>query len=91
MITFGGRTQPRQTGGPPSEQEVEKRVKDAEAEAAKAPDVEFQVRFSEYKSESGVTLPHRISKGIESETNEEIEFTKFKINPQIKPEKFVKK
>ncbi len=95
MLTYKGK-KPRavmhmSTSGPPSEQELEKRMKDAEAEAAKAPDVEFQVRFSDYKSEGGVTLPHRISKGIESETNEEIEFTKFKINPQIKPEKFAKK
>lgn len=95
MLTYRGK-KPRAVmhtsdGGPPSEQELEKRMKDAEAEAAKAPEVEFQVRFSDYKSEGGVTLPHRVSKGIESETSEEIEFTRFKINPQIRPEKFTKK
>jgi hypothetical protein len=95
MLTYKGK-KPRAvmhtaTAGPPSEAELEKRMKEAQEEAAKAPDVEFQVRFSDHKPEGGVTLPHRVSKGIESETSEEIEFTKFKINPQIKPEKFTKK
>jgi hypothetical protein len=96
MLTYKGK-KPRaimhssNSSGPPSEADLEKRMKEAEAEMAQSPEVEFQVRFSDYKAEGGVTLPHKISKGVESETSEEIEFTKFKINPQIKPEKFVKK
>jgi hypothetical protein len=95
MLTYKG-VKPRvvthsANGGPPSDAELEQRLKEAQAEAAKAPEVEFQVRFGEYKTISGVTLPHKISKGIGSETNEEIEFTKFKVNPPIKAERFVKK
>ena len=96
MLTYKGK-QPRvmmhttRSSGPPSEADVEKRIKDSEAEAAKAPDVEYQLRFSDYKEVSGISLPHKISKGIEGDTSEEIEFKKFKINPTIKPEKFVKK
>lgn len=95
MLSYKGKrprmiTQTR-TDGPPSHEEMEKRVKEAEAEAAKQPDVEYQTRFSEYKEVSGIWLPHKISKGIESETNEEITITKVKVNPSLKPEKFVKK
>ncbi len=95
MLTYKGK-RPRmitntRTDGPPSEEELQKRIKEAEEEAAKQPDVEYQTRFSNYKEVSGVWFPHTISKGIESETNEELNITKVKINPSIKPEKFVKK
>lgn len=95
MLTYKGK-RPRMmtrtmSDGPPSEEELQKRIKEAEAEAAKQPDVEYQTRFSDYKEVNGVWLPHKISKGIESETNEEATITKVKINPAIKPEKFVKK
>lgn len=94
MLTYKGK-QPRiithQGGGPPSEEEMKQRLKDSEAEAAKQPDVEYQTRFSEYKEVNGILLPHKISKGIGSETNEEIAITKVKVNPSLKPEKFVKK
>lgn len=95
MLTYMGR-KPRivtsmSTDGAASKRDVEEKLKEVEAAAAAAAEVEYQVRFLDYKDVNGILLPHRISKGIESETNEEIEFTKFKINPQIKPEKFVKK
>ncbi|MBL8188449.1 MAG: hypothetical protein JNK38_10605 [Acidobacteria bacterium] len=95
MLTYKGKrprmiTQTRMEG-PPSEEELQKRIKEAEAEAAKQPDVEYQTRFSNYKEVNGIWLPHTISKGIESETNEEMTVTKVKINPSLKPEKFVKK
>ena len=94
MLSYKGK-RPRvitHTGGaPPSEEEMKQRMKESEAEAAKQPDVEYQTRFSEYKQVSGIWLPHKISKGIDSETNEEITLTKVKVNPSLKPEKFVKK
>src|SRR5262245_45940892 len=95
MITYKGKKpqviRRTSTGAPPPEHELDKQIKEGEAEAAKSPDVEFQVRFAEYKEVSGISLPHRIFKGIENETSEEIEFTKYKVKPTIKPEKFVKK
>lgn len=94
LLTYKGK-KPRvithQGGGPPAEGDLEKRLKEAEAETAKQPDVEYQTRFSDYKEVGGISLPHKISKGIDSETNEEITITKVKVNPAIKPEKFVKK
>jgi hypothetical protein len=75
----------------PNEAELDKQLKDAEAEAAKQPDVEYQIRFSDYREVNGVALPHRLSKAIDNEVNEEWELTKFKLNPALKPEKFEKK
>lgn len=95
MISYLGRKPVvmtrRAMGGPPSEEEIKKNVKEDEEKAVQAPEVEFQIRFSEYKSVSGVMLPHKISKGIDNQTNEEIEFSKYKLNAPIKPEKFIKK
>ncbi|MFN7944079.1 MAG: hypothetical protein U0Z53_01785 [Blastocatellia bacterium] len=58
---------------------------------AKLPDVEFQWMFGDYKSVNGINLPHRLSKATAGETSEEWEISKFKINPQIKPDKFERK
>jgi hypothetical protein len=95
MLTFKGR-KPRvvmQTVSGPSksQEEIEKRIKDSEAEAAKQPEVEFQIRFSDYRDVSGVSLPHRLTRSVDGEVNEEWEMSKFKINPSLKPEKFEKK
>ena len=96
MITYQAR-KPRMImntvagGERPSEEEMQKRLKEAQAQAAAQPMVEHQVRFSEYKDEGGIAFPHRISKAVEDEISEEWEFTKFKLNPGLKPEKFVKK
>jgi hypothetical protein len=58
MLTYLGR-KPRvvtsmSTDGPPSEQDLEKKIKEAEATAA---EVEFQVRFLDYKGVNGILLP----------------------------------
>ena len=96
MLTYQAR-KPRMVmntisgGERPSEEELQKRLKEAEAEAAAQPLVEYQIRFSDYKEEGGIAFPHRITKGINDEINEEWELTKFKLNPGLKPEKFVKK
>ncbi len=91
MLTYKGRRphvmMRTTTSGPPSEHDFEKQLKEAQT----APEVEHQVRYSDYKEVNGISLPHKISRGAEGETGEEIEFKKFKVNPTIKPEKFVKK
>ena len=78
-----------------SPEDLEKEMKDArdksQAQAAQEPLVEIQLRFEEYQSEGGVTLPHRITRTIDGQVNEEWQLTKFKINPAIKPDKFEKK
>ena len=55
------------------------------------PEVELQIRFSDYRSVDGIMLPHRITKATDGEINEEWEMKKYKVNPPLRPEKFVKK
>ncbi|MBS1812058.1 MAG: hypothetical protein JST84_28100 [Acidobacteria bacterium] len=78
-----------------SPEELEKEMKDAreksQAQAASEPMVEIQLRFEDYRSEGGVTLPHRVSRTIDGQISEEWQLTKFKINPALKAEKFEKK
>ncbi|HWQ32739.1 MAG TPA: hypothetical protein VNQ79_07785 [Blastocatellia bacterium] len=79
-----------------SREEIEKLQKEGAAGAQAQvpqdePPVEFQVHFADYRNLSGVTLPHRISKSIEGQVTEEMELSKFKINPSIKADKFEKK
>lgn len=79
------------SGHPRSREEMERQIKDIEAEGAKQPDVEFQIRFDGYREVSGISFPHKLSRSIENEVTEEMEITKIKVNSQIKAEKFVKK
>jgi hypothetical protein len=95
MLSYRGR-QPRmqfnQASGPASShEEIEKRVKEAEAAMAAAPEVEFQINFSDYREVDGIQFPHRLTRSVEGQVNEEWEIKKFKINPAIKPDKFEKK
>jgi len=96
MLTYKGRkariiTSTLQAGAPRSEEDVRKQVAEAEAKAAAEPLVEYQVAFSDYRNVGGLSLPHRLTRSVENEVNEEWEMTKFKINPPLKPEKFEKK
>jgi hypothetical protein len=40
---------------------------------------------------NGVSFPHKLSRSIDNEVNEELEIKNVRINPQLKPENFVKK
>ncbi len=51
----------------------------------------FEVRYSEYKKVDGVLLPHLITTGANGNVTEEWTIDKFKVNPALKPESFVKK
>lgn len=93
MLTYKGRA-PRmvmRTGGPVQPEEMERRMKEAEEEATKQPEVEFQIRYDDYRDVGGISLPHRVTKAIDGNVNEEWEVAKYKINPSLKPEKFEKK
>jgi hypothetical protein len=96
MLTYNARkpriiTQTAAPGPHRNPEEMEKRMKEMEAEAAKQPDVEFRIYLSDYREVNGVSIPHKITKSIEDAVNEELEIKNVKINPQLKPEKFVKK
>ncbi|MBK9315389.1 MAG: hypothetical protein IPM55_14275 [Acidobacteria bacterium] len=95
MMTYQGR-KPRLiantfSGPQRSREEIEKSIRDAEAEAAKQPEVEYQIHLDDYREVNGISFPHRLSRSIEGEINEEWEVKEFKVNAKIKPEKFVKK
>ena len=74
-----------------SEEEREKRRKEAMEAFEKAPEVDYRWAFAEYKSVNGINLPHRLTKSEGGTPNEEWEITKFKINPKLSADKFVKK
>jgi hypothetical protein len=78
-----------------SKEEIERATKEAQAkaqaEAPKPEEVEIQWRFADYREVSGLYFPHQLSKATNGEVNEEWELKKFKLNPQLKPEKFDKK
>ena len=96
MLSYQGRkprivTQTIEAGAPRNPEEMEKRMKEMEVEAARQPEVEFRIYFSDYREVNGVSFPHKITRSIADEVNEELEIKSVKINPQLKPEKFVKK
>jgi hypothetical protein len=96
MLTYNGKkprvmTQTAAPGAPRNPEEMEKRMKEMEAEAAKQPEVEFRIYLSDYREVNGVSIPHKMTRSIEDEVNEELEIKNVKINPLLKPEKFVKK
>jgi hypothetical protein len=70
--------------------EVDKAVKQAQAEAAAVKHSEIQLFFSDYRAVDGLYFPHRLTRAINGQTIEEWEMGKFKINPQLKPERFAK-
>jgi hypothetical protein len=96
MLTYNARkprimTQTAAPGANRNHEEMEKRMKEMEAEAAKQPEVEYRIYLSDYREVNGVSIPHKMTRSIEDEVNEELEIKNVKINPQLKPEKFVKK
>jgi hypothetical protein len=96
MLTYNGKkprivTQTAAPGAPRNPEEMAKRMKEMEAEAAEQPDVEFRIYLSDYREVNGVSFPHKLARSIENEVSEELEIKTVKINPQFKPEKFVKK
>ncbi len=94
MLSYKGkkpRMVMRMATGTASQEEIERRIREAEAEAAAAPEAEFQMRFEDYREVSGIFFPHRITKAIDNEINEEWEMKSFKLNPPLKPERFERK
>lgn len=86
--------QPGQPGQPRPEmtpEERERRAKELAEAFEKAPEVDFSWAFSEYKSVGGFNLPHVVTKSQGGAPNEEWTISKFKINPKMSADKFVKK
>ena len=93
MLTYTGvmpRMVVRQAGGPqPTPEEMRKRWEDARRQPPQ--EVTFEVHLEDYKDVSGVMLPHRFTQSVEGKPTEEWTVTSYKVNPNLKPESFVKK
>jgi hypothetical protein len=93
----GGQRRPDAAGGEQgqraqiTDEERERRRKEAMEAFEKAPEVEYRWAFDDYKSIGGLNLPHRLTKSESGTPNEEWEISKFKLNPKLNPDKFVKK
>jgi outer membrane lipoprotein-sorting protein len=72
-------------------EEREKRLKELAELRARAPEVDIFIRFAEHKNVNGLSLPHLITRSTGSNINEELTINKYKINPKLNPDKFVKK
>ncbi len=53
--------------------------------------IDYQVFFTDHKQVGNVWLPHKIVKASEGRMIEELKLSKYKINPDLKPNKFEKK
>jgi hypothetical protein len=102
----GGGQRPPQAGAPNTQggeqgqraqrpemtpEERERRMKEAQENFAKAPEVTYSWTFADYKSVGGLNLPHRLTKSEGDTPNEEWEISKIKLNTKLTPDKFEKK
>ena len=80
-----------------TEEERQKRRQEMADRFAKLPDTDFFIRYSDYKSVNGLNLPHVIvsstagDQGAADTITSEMVISKYKINPNIKPDRFEKK
>jgi hypothetical protein len=97
MMTPGGREGAGGRSGPPAagarpeltqeqRDEIAKLTKEAEATPPKL--VEYRLFFSDYRKVDGVSLPHRIARGLGAKTTEEWDITSYKVNPAFKADRF---
>lgn len=97
MISYQGpapmlRMQTATAQRPPSREDLERMAQRAHDEAPpRPPQVEVQLRFSDYGSENGIQFPHHIGRTMGTDVSEEWDVTTFKVNPPLKADHFVKK
>ena len=72
-------------------EQQQKRQAEMKAAYEKAPLVDVIWNFSDYKSVNGLNLPHRLTKSTGGQATEEWEISKFKLNQNVKADKFEKK
>jgi len=71
---------------PEQRAEIDKEIAALEADPPKL--VEYRVFFADYREIEGISLPHRISRAAADETIEEWEIKEYRVNPNIKPDRF---
>ena len=80
-----------QGGGGESREEMQRKAQDAAKSGTPPEEVEVQLRIVDYKATGGVSFPHKLSKTTAGKVTEEREYSKFKINPTLKTDRFKKK
>jgi len=78
-------------GGADAVKEARDKLSKETPPPGKAEEVEYQMRFEDYRKVGSLLLPHRITQSMDGELNEEWEITAYEINPQFKADKFQKK
>lgn len=78
-----------------TEEEIRKARDEAEkkanAETPAVPEqVDFFIRIENHKKVSGLVLPHKLTFLTDTEVSEEVEISKYQLNPQFKADKFQK-
>jgi hypothetical protein len=53
--------------------------------------VEIQLTLDDYRNVNGLRLPHHFSKSAEGKVFEEWDISRYKVNPQINPDRFKQK
>lgn len=79
-------------GGPPPQmtpEEMQKRVE--EMRRNPPPLGTYAMHLSDYKKVDGINLPHKIDISLDGEPNEEWTVEKYKVNPAIKADTWIKK
>jgi hypothetical protein len=71
---------------PAQREEIEKQMKEAEGTPPKL--VEYRLFFSDYRKVDGLSLPHRIARGLGAKTTEEWDITSYKVDPAFKADRF---
>ena len=67
------------------EQDLEARRKEAEANRRT---VEFRIYYADYRTEGGLTWPHRLQRSIDGKPSEEMIFDSLKVNAKLDPKQF---
>jgi hypothetical protein len=71
---------------PEQRADLDKARKEAEATPPKM--VEYRLFYSDYRKVDGVSMPHRIARGVGDKTTEEWDVTSYKVNPTFKADRF---
>lgn len=92
MTTFSSGGGTTTAGQQLSEEERKKMQADAEARMREAManrrTVEYRVYYGDYKTVSGLKLPHTVRRSIDGKPTEEMSFDSIRINPKIDAKKF---
>lgn len=71
---------------PEQRAELDKQMR--ELESAPRRMIDYRIFFADYREVNGISLPHKISRGTAEKLTEEWEIKSYKVNPDIKPDRF---